>query len=78
MTKSEDSMGGTTVTQTKIRTESQKNYTRTSSGRGGRGDRANRGNVRNNIRDSTEITKKYYRGEIEAFGYMIALNDEKL
>ena len=75
MAKSEDTMSGTTVAQNETSNESDKGQKRTSLGQGGRGDR---GNARNNIRDSSTSTSKYYKGEIEAFGAVITLKYEKV
>ena len=75
MAKSEETTSRTTVDQTETSAEYDKGQKRTSLGRGGRGDR---GNARNNIRDSSTSTSKYYKGEIEAFGAVITLKYEKL
>ena len=53
----------------------KKCHKETSSGLGGRGDI---GNARNNTRDSMSSTNKYYKGEIEAFGDVFALNYDKV
>ena len=75
MTKSEDATSGTTVAQTKTITESYKGLASPLSGRGGCGDR---GNSKNNSINSAASTSKYYRGEIEACGYVLALKYEKV
>ena len=74
MDKSEDTTSGTTVAQTETSTESDKTRTRTPAGWVGFGDR---GNERNNTRDSSGSTSKYYKRGIEAFGDMLALKYEK-
>ena len=75
MTKSEDTMSGKTVAQTETSTESDNDSTRTSSEKGGYGDKEN---FRNNTRDSLASTSKYYKGVIEAFGAVLALNYDKV
>ena len=60
---------------TKNSTESDKVHTRKSSVRGGRWEI---GNDRNNTRDPVTSTNKYYRGEIEAFGAVLAMKYDKL
>ena len=75
MTKSEDAMSGKTVTQTKTITEYDKGQASISSGQVGRGERVN---TRNNTRNYAASTNKDYKGEIEAFGSMLALKYEKV
>ena len=73
MAESEDTTSLTTAAKNETSAESDKGQTRTSVGRGVRGDR---GNARNNIRASSTSTSKYYKGEIEAFGAVLALKHE--
>ena len=75
MAESEDTMSGTTVAYTETSAESDKRQIRTSAGRVGRGDRVN---TRNNTRAFSASTSKYYKGEIEVFGSVLALKNEKV
>ena len=61
MGEAEDTTSGTTVAHTETSAESEKGQTRKSSVRGGHG---YRGNTRNNTRDSSKITSKYYKGGV--------------
>ena len=75
MTKSEDAMSGTTVSQTETIPESEKGQTRTSLFQW-----CFRyiGNTSNSTRDSAESNNKDYKGEIDALGAVLALKYEKL
>ena len=75
MAQSEDNTNGGTVARAETRAKSYKIQSRTSAGWGGRGDR---GNARNNTRDSSTSTRKDYKGEIEAFGAVLALKHENV
>ena len=63
------------MSQTETIAESENGKTRTPSGQGAIGQR---GNARNDIRDSSESTIKYYKGGVEAFGYVLVLKYEKV
>ena len=75
MAESEDTTSGKTVAQTKTSDESEKGQKIISAGRGGR---RYRDNARNNTRYSSASTIKYYKGGVEDFGAVLALNYEKL
>ena len=75
MTKSEDATSGTTVANTKTSTEYKKGQTRISSGWGGRG---GRGNASKDNKEFASSTTKYYKGETESFGAVLALKCEKI
>ena len=63
------------MAQTETSAESDKGQTRTSSGQGGR---VNIRNARNNTRDSSASTSRYYKRGIETFGAVLALKYDKL